>query len=162
MSNQDLDIDALKTDLQRKMRNQRRVGRIALAASNAGMWLLFNIFSAAFIFNDKTTAALKTLSGDVQGFIGGALFMLSIGWATGVVFHILGAVMETGIMDKYNKRMMLSRSVTDQLLTQIEAADPVKAKRKNEEMRLSDEGELVPIDQNAETAEQKRTSRGAR
>jgi hypothetical protein len=149
MSDQQLDIEQLRQDIKRQMKFQRQAGRYGMLGAHIGMFVLFSILNIIFLSQAGKIDALQNLPKGDAGFIITPIILLWIGWGSGVFFHLMAVLNEMGLFEKANKRMLVSRAVADQLLREV-GSDSEKPKRKplaKPEMRLTDEGELAPIEE---------------
>lgn len=165
MSDQ-LNIEQLREEIKRQMRLQRQVARYGMLAGHVGMFALFSVLSIIFLAQAGQSEILKNLPKGDAGFLVTPLILLWIGWGTGVFFHLMAILNEAGLFEKANKRILISRALADQLLKEV-GTDSEKPKRKptaetvSQEMRLTDEGELAPADDEIwEEAYKSRNSRG--
>jgi hypothetical protein len=161
MANSELDIEALREDIKRQMRLQRKIGRYGMLGGHVLMFVLFSILSLVFLGQAGRADALQNLPKTTSDLILTPFLLVWIGWATGLFFHVMAVLNEMGLLEKANKRMLVSRAVADQLLREV-STESGKPKRKRTadsataEVRLTDEGELEPADEDDIPAEQVR------
>jgi hypothetical protein len=149
MNDQKLDIEALREEFKRQMRRQRQAGRYGMIAGHAIIFAVFSIMNIFFLAAAGSGDAFSNIPPNQLGFVITPLILLWAGWGTGLLFHILAVLNEIGLFEKTNKRLLVSRAVADQLLREVDAEETEKVKRKPaaaREMRLTDEGELAPVE----------------
>lgn len=140
------DPNDVQARVERRMRRQKTTVRWTMTIVNVVLFNLFVIISWAAVLNDPTLAV--RLQSDTDA-LGTALFLLSMGWFSGLFLQFVNTLSDSGVGDERLRRRILSEEITVQMYEQQLADARAADKRKNEDaagaMTLSDDGELVPL-----------------
>lgn len=114
-----------------------------------GIWVL-HVFTFMFFF-----LGAQPLSS--------AAWALSVGWMIGLIFHAWSVWLESSAGERYVRRLLASQAVKEliaEVASSAALAEPEKEKAKRDEMvRLSDDGELIPMEQASDDADAGRMRR---
>ncbi len=148
-----------REDLRRRVEEQVRVDR---RNSRIGMFIanlmMFIFFMAVTWGTALSQPVFQAALNDSHSQLMTILILPTIGWGTALFFHLLAMLMDFGIMD----RQFRDRAIAKALREEIFQDSSEKAKRQMpegiENVRLSDDGELLP----AEDADYKVNGKGTR
>lgn len=153
MNHSDAEREALRRYIDANLEGERSKQRIIFAGVNVGLFLLFSVL-AWFVLPQ----AIPSPSGEVfsrAGLVG--LIMFTAGWGTSALLHVISTLMETKWGTRQLRRNLavrfrIERAVFGAAMHDIEAEErrtytPQREKAKRQAMRLSDDGELVPLDE---------------
>lgn len=132
----------LRERVQRLVRRQKSQLRWTMFAMNVVFFVIGLIMAIA-----GARADTLRVPGADQAEL---LMAAAIFWGTGVFFHLMGALSDSGTFDKSMMAQAASRALAEQMMDE-QLDQPMKRKHAPDfaasAVRLSDEGELVPIDE---------------
>jgi hypothetical protein len=149
MADQDLDYAAIRRNVEKSVSHQKWVYRILFFVMHA---LFFVVAMLAVWGTIATDAQLR----DVLFNQGSAVIVIlpTILWAAVILFHVASLYLESSEGEKAMRERLLMREIGEDILRKGLAAEAMseKPKRRNavmedQAMRLSDDGELTPVDE---------------
>jgi hypothetical protein len=153
MNQSDAEREALRRYIDANLEGERSKQRIIFAGLNVGLFLLFSVL-AWFIFPQASS------SGELNSPALGGLIVLTVGWGVTAFLHVMSALMETQwgtrqIRRNLAVRFRIERTIFGSALHALEDEEatkhaPQREKAKRQAMRLSDDGELVPVEADAD------------
>lgn len=151
MSDQNLDYAAIRRNVQKSIRRQKRLYRMIFFGTHL-------IFFAVTMFAVWGTVIANSQLRDVlfNSGSGAAVVVIlpTILWATLILCHIASLFVESGAGEKSMREKLLMREVGEEILRKGLAGEGMLEKPKRraaaleaERVLLSDDGELIPADE---------------
>lgn len=154
-----VDYETLNEQIDRSVRRRRVGAKIIFFIVSLVMFLIFLLIAWGMVSSGEVSVAISGLtSANNSNPIFGALFMLSIGWLTCLVFQGLALLLDAPFSERAIRREVLSQELGQQLLNQMQAAEKIK---REDSARLSavegapdgetivelgEDGELIPLE----------------
>jgi hypothetical protein len=144
----DMDTQALRQKVEVEVRKQKNLAHWIFFFTSLGTYLLFMILAWGMFISAGGIAPDANISfpnaSSESNLFTAAMVMLTVGWGTTVLFQFISAVMETKVGGRRLREQAIGRVIAQSMLgTMEDQAEPPK--RKNT-MRLTDDGELEPVD----------------
>ncbi len=115
-----------------RSRRQARTLSLALNITFSLFFLMMLVVTASTLDSQPTTA--------------GVLILAFLGIIASLGMHILAYANEVGAFDQQRRRQILEKEIKPELIETMLAQAREKSKRKGQPLALSDDGELVPVE----------------
>jgi len=161
MSDQNLDYAAIRRKVEMSLYRQKRVNRIIYFLANLFLYVvtMIAIWTMVLAKSDLSNALFR--ANDSSALL--LVILPTILWGTAVLFHFISMMIESGVGEKAIRERLLMREVGEEILRKglVDEGMLEKPKRRaaaleTDRVLLSDDGELVPVDEDnhAEQTEQ--------
>jgi hypothetical protein len=138
MSENPLDASKIRQYVDQNIKKARQTQRYILLGVNVGLFTLFTLI--AWII------ALSSPSDSKQ--LVGSFIMLSIGFLTSVIMHAVATYTESEMGQRQIRQQLALKALQEAIGQSVSEAVEVPEKRKHDQVvELSDDGELVPIEE---------------
>jgi hypothetical protein len=142
-----IDYELLNEQIEKTMKRRKSVAQWVFFGVNVLMFVIFTLLMWGMALGSPTLSQM--MQGDDSPIIG-ILMLATMGWLTGVIFHGISTLMASGLMDNQIRKDVASREFGSLILDQAMQSRQEKAKREldtndEEEVMISDDGELVPV-----------------
>jgi hypothetical protein len=146
----DIDTRALRQKVEVEVRKQKNLTHWILFFTSLGMYILFMLLAWGMFISaggaaPNTNIALPGTTSDNNPFTA-AMVMLTVGWGTTVLFQFISAVMETKVGGRRMREQAIGRVIAQSMLGTME--DDLEPEKRKTTMRLTDDGEIEPVDEN--------------
>ena len=147
MSDQNLDYAAIRRKIERKLVRQKWNYRIGFFIAH----LLFYIVSLLLVVRTvQSSAQLRAIPLSTGSDLSALVIVPAILWGMVLLFHVASLYFESSMGEKAMRKQLLMREVGDDILKMGNLGDATLEKPKRSaatnanHLRLSDDGELVP------------------
>ncbi len=164
MSTDPIDYAEINRRVEKELKKQRRNGRIGLFVPSLAMYLVFLAICWGMALRDPILSAQLQQQPSALGTI---LMMLTIGWGSSLFFHFMSILGEMGVFDRTIRDRVLVREIAEVMLQQGAIANQTEKPKRNldaddendaPEVRLSYDGELVPVERERQAIHERRRS----
>ncbi|MCC7447210.1 MAG: hypothetical protein IT324_07325 [Anaerolineae bacterium] len=139
MADRQVDYAAIRHRADERMKRQKRVGQIVLFIVNV---LLFVIFTAIALGAVLSNPALRDWVAQKNSPAAQAFILPTVGWLVGIMLQGMALVLDTRMGERSLREKIIMREMHDAVMQMADAESAEKPKR-DQVMRLSDDGELV-------------------
>jgi hypothetical protein len=151
MSDQHLDYAAIRRKVEKGVQRQKWMNRIAFFIVH----LLFFAVAMVIVWGNVTTdTQLRARLFDSESRWTAIVLVPTIMWAAVLLFHAAALYMESRRGEKDIRERLLMREIGEDILRQGLADAESREKPKRHEARLSDDGELLAIDEDDPIAQE--------
>lgn len=141
-----IDYELLNEQVEKAVTRRKKFSRWVFFGVHVFMFILFTVLMWMMA---STSPELQQLA-DGEA-LSGILIMATMGWLTGLSFHGIATLFDSGLMDHQMRKEVVSKELGTMLLDQAVRGQQEKSKRRledddeEEEVMLSEDGELVPV-----------------
>ncbi len=151
-----VDSEALAERVEKAMRRRKAIVSVVFFVLSLFLFVLFMIIAWGMALSD--TYFVEQIGLD-NAPVPGALFMLTMGWFTALLFQFINILMQSGVGDRQMRGQIASELLGEQLLQQALANAGEKPKRdSSERLSSSDDGEVVELTEDGELVAVERRS----
>lgn len=146
---QNLDNETLRQRVDDGVKREKWTARVVFFVVNFLMFILFLLISIMMVSTADIPPELMSARNSP---VLGPMIMLGVGWFVLLIFQGISLLMDIGVMDRSIRDRVLTREIGRQIYEQA-TGDYEKPKRNLEDevdYTVSDDGELVPMDDEAE------------
>jgi hypothetical protein len=144
--------EELNEAIQRASRRRRRFLRWTMFGAHAGITAVFTVIAFGMIDALSRNPTFQNLPKETGSQLGGAFAMLTIAGLMGVFYHFMTVLGESGLIERESRKQIVAAALSEEIFRRMEQNKAEKAKRQapaeddSPAVRLSDDGELVPVD----------------
>jgi hypothetical protein len=135
--------EAIRDYIERNLAGAKWKQRIALAGVNGLLFLIFNVIAWGIILSARASISEQAFAGTL---------MLSIGWGVGLFMHVLSVLLEgkageTQLRKNLVLQARIERAVYGTTADDLYAPAEKDKRKRDQAMALSDDGEMIPVDE---------------
>jgi len=142
MADGQVNYAAIRRRADERMKRQKRVGQIVLFVVNVVMFVIFTAIALGAVLSNPTLRDWVTQKNSPAAL---AFILPIIGWLVGIMLHGIALALDTRMGERSLREKIIMREMHDAVMQMADAESAEKTKR-DQVMRLSDDGELVPDD----------------
>lgn len=150
-----IDYEALGERVEKAMHSRKRSVRVAFFSVSLFLFVLFTLIGLGI--TGSTAEALGVEAGRLIPI----MLMPGLGWALALLYQGLALAMDYGMGDRRLRGQVLQEVLGEEVLARMQAQALADLKRKNRlgdepAMTVSDDGELVPLSDDAGADDEQR------
>lgn len=146
------DYGAIREYVEKHLPRYKVTTKLTLFAVNL---ILFVVFTVITLAAASSAGVLATIGQDLANLqkttdpIAVAVMLPLVGWFTALILHGVTLLMDTKMAERQMRAQLAMRAMGHKLSEAT--SQPAEKPKRDQAMRLSEDGELVPVDEEAES-----------